>query len=90
MIHITTPIPTDDSYDVRVNAIVTRDDGTTETLNPTALGNYPILGNVVITYTYSPKAEVKLQKRDASSHGTILTDAAFVMTPVEYNTSTGR
>ena len=62
MIHITTPIPTDDSYDVRVNAIVTRDDGTTETLNPTALGNYPILGNVVITYTYSPKAEVKLRK----------------------------
>ncbi|MBR3188065.1 MAG: LPXTG cell wall anchor domain-containing protein [Lachnospiraceae bacterium] len=90
MIHITTPIPTDDSYDVRVNAIVTRDDGTTETLNPTALGNYPILGNVVITYTYSPKAEVKLRKRDASSHETILTDAAFVMTPVEYNTSTGR
>ena len=90
VIHITTPIPTDDSYDVRVNAIVTRDDGTMETLNPTALGNYPILGNVVITYTYSPKAEVKLQKRDASAHGTILTDAAFVMTPVEYNTSTGR
>ena len=90
VIHIATPIPTDDSYDVRVNAIVTRDDGTTEILNPTALGNYPILGDVVITYTYSPKAEVRLQKRDASAHGTVLTGAAFVMTPVEYNTTTGR
>ena len=90
VIHITTPVPTDDSYDVRVNAIVTRDDGTTEVLNPTELGNYPILGNVVITYTYSPKAEVKLQKRDATNHGNILTGSAFVMTPVEYNTATGR
>ena len=90
VIHITTPVPGDDTYDVRVNAIVTRDDGTTEILNPTALGNYPILGDVVITYTYSLKAEVKLQKRDAAAHGTILTGAAFVMTPVEYNTATGR
>ena len=90
VIHVTTPVPTDDSYDVRVNAIVTRDDGTTEILNPTALGNYPILGDVVITYTYSPKAEVRLQKRDAVAHETILTGAAFVLTPVEYNTTTGR
>ncbi len=90
VIHIVTPVPTDDSYDVRVNAVVTRDDGTTEILNPTASGNYPILGDVVITYTYSPKAEVKMRKRDASAHETVLTDAAFVMTPVEYNTATGR
>ena len=90
VIRITTPVPTNDSYDVRVNAIVTHDDGTTEILNPTALGNYPILGDVVITYTYSPKAEVRLQKRDAAAHGTVLTGAVFVMTPVEYNTATGR
>ena len=90
VIHITTPVPGNDTYDVRVNAIVTRDDGTTEILNPTALGNYPILGDVVITYTYSLKAEVKLQKRDAAAHGTNLTGAAFVMTPVEYNTATSR
>ena len=90
VIHITTPVPTNDSYDVRVNAIVTRDDGTMETLNPTALGNYPILGDVVITYTYSPKVEVKLQKRDTTNHNTVLTGAQFTFTPVEFNTSTNR
>ena len=90
VIHITTPVLENVPYDVRVNAIVTRDDGTTEILNPTALGNYPILGDVVITYTYSLKAEVRLQKRDATNHDTVLTGAAFTMTPVEYNTATRR
>ena len=46
-------IPDDAAYSVRVNAVVTKDDGTTEILNPTAAGDYQILGDVVITYTYS-------------------------------------
>ena len=91
VIQITTPeIPPDADYDVRVNAIVTRDDGTVETLNPTQLGNYPILGDVVITYTYSLKVPVRILKRDATNHNTPLTGAEFVLTPVEFNTTTNR
>lgn len=89
VIGIDTPtIPVDATYDVRVNAVVTRDDGTVETLNPTSLGNYPILGDVVITYTYSPKVEVKLRKRDAINHNTVVTGAEFTLTPVEFNSAT--
>ena len=89
VIRITTPtIPDSASYSVRVNAVVTKDDGTTEILNPTALGDYQILGDVTITYTYSPKVLVKLQKRDATNHNTVLTGAQFVLTPVEYNATT--
>ena len=88
VIRITTPvIPANASYDVRVNAVVTRDDGTTQILNPTTAGDYQILGDVVITYTYAPKALVKLQKRDATNHNTVLTGAEFVLTPVELNES---
>ena len=85
------PTPTEnDTYAVRVNAVVTRDDGTTEVLNLTSLGNYPILGDVVITYTYSMKVEVKLQKRDATNHSTVLTGATFDLIPVEFNSSTNK
>ena len=85
------PTPTEnDTYAVRVNAVVTRDDGTTEVLNLTSLGNYPILGDVVITYTYSMKVEVKLQKRDATNHNTVLTGATFDLIPVEFNSSTNK
>ena len=87
-IRITPPtIPDTATYGMRVNAIVTRDDGTTEILNPTALGDYQILGNVTITYTYSPKVLVKLQKRD-SINDTVLTGASFVVTPVEFDATT--
>ena len=89
VIHIDHPvIPQDASYDVRVNAIVTKDDGTTEVLPLTEAGNYPVLGDVVITYTYSPKVLVKLQKRDATDHSQLLTSAKFDFTPVEFNTTT--
>ena len=89
VIRIPTPnIPDSASYSVRVNAVVTKDDGTTEILNPTALGDYQILGDVTITYTYSPKALVKLRKRDATNHSTVLTGAQFTVTPVEFNSTT--
>ena len=88
-IHVTAPSISDNAeYDVRVNAIVTHDDGTTEILQPTAADNYQILGDVTITYTYSLKVKVLLQKRDVSDKNTALTGAQFVLTPVEYNTST--
>jgi len=89
VIHVTTPnVPADAAYDVRVNAVVTKDDGTTEILNPTAAGDYQILGDVTITYTYSPKVLVKLQKRDATDHEKELANAVFVVTPVEFNSTT--
>ena len=83
-------IPAEASYDVRVNAIVTKDDGTTEVLPLTELGNYPVLGDVVITYTYSQKVLLKLQKRDATNHSQALTGAKFDITPVEFNPTTNR
>ena len=89
VIHIEPPvIPAEASYDVRVNAIVTKDDGTTEVLPLTELGNYPVLGDVVITYTYSQKVLLKLQKRDATNHSQALTGAKFDITPVEFNPTT--
>lgn len=89
VIRIATPeIPETAPYSVRVNAVVTKDDGTTEILNPTAAGDYQILGDVVITYTYSLKVPVKLQKRDATDHGTVLTEADLAVVPVEFNPST--
>ena len=89
VIHIDHPvIPAEASYDVRVNAIVTKDDGTTEVLSLTELENYPVLGDVVITYTYSPKVLVKLQKRDATDHSKTLSGAKFDITPVEFNPAT--
>lgn len=88
VIRIQTPFISENaSYDVRVNAIVTLDDGTTEVLNPTSADDYQILGDVMITYTYSPKVLVKLQKRDATNHNTELFGAEFVLTPVELNSS---
>ncbi len=84
------PIPADAPYDVRVHAIVTRDDGTREILQPTSAGLYQILGDVEIIYTYSPKVLVQLRKRDAAKHSTVLTDSVFVMTPVEFSTETQR
>ena len=91
VIRIATPtIPSGAVYDVRVNAVVTKDDGTTETLNPTPAGDYQILGDVTITYTYSLKVPVKLQKRNAANHNEALTGAQFTLTPVEYNSTTQR
>lgn len=88
---IATPEVADDaSYGVRVNAIVNRDDGTTEILQPTADGDYQILGDVTITYTYSPKVLVTLEKRDAANHSTLLSGAEFVVTPVEFSSITSR
>ena len=89
VIRISTPeIPSGATYSVRVNAVVTKDDGTTEILNPTTAGDYQILGDVVITYTYSLNVPVKLQKRDATNHNTALTNAVFTVTPVEFNSAT--
>lgn len=89
VIQTSTPeIPSGATYSVRVNAVVTKDDGTTEILNPTASGNYQILGDVVITYTYSLNVPVKFQKRDATNHNTVLTNAVFTVTPVEFNSAT--
>ena len=89
VIRITAPdIPSGATYSVRVNAVVTKDDGTTEILNPTAAGDYQILGDVVITYTYSLNVPVKFQKRDATDHSTVLSDAVFTVTPVEFNSTT--
>ncbi|MBQ9016468.1 MAG: InlB B-repeat-containing protein [Firmicutes bacterium] len=91
VIHIEPPvIPADASYDVRVNAIVTKDDGTTEVLPLTELGNYPVLGDVAITYTYSQKVLLKMQKRDTTDHSRVLTGAKFDITPVEFNPQTNR
>jgi len=89
--HITAPsIPATADYDVRVSATVLRDDGSRETLDVTELGNYPILGDVEITYTYALKVPVTLEKRELNGNQSLLTGAKFVLTPVEFNTETQR
>ena len=80
-------IPDNADYDVRVNAIVLRDDGTRETLPLNELGNYEILGDVEITYTYSMKVPVNLEKRALNDDG-LLTGSKFVLTPVQWNADT--
>lgn len=88
VINITDPeIPDNANYTVRVNAVVTRDDGSKETLPINELGNYEILGNVEITYTYSLKVPVKLEKKSLSDQS-YLNGAKFVLTPVEWNSET--
>ena len=86
----TVPVPEDADYAVRVSAKVTKDDGTTETLNPDADGNYWILGDVEITFTYSLKVPVSFAKRDSTSHETVLTGAVFQLTPVQFDSNTQR
>lgn len=91
VMRIQTPVIDENAeYTVRVNAIVTHDDGTTEILSPTAAGDYQILGDVTITYTYSMKVPVTLQKRDTTDHTKVLTDSVFKAVPVEFNSSTDR
>ena len=88
---ITTPtIAASENYDVRVNAIVLRDDGSREVLDINELGNYPILGDVEITYTYALKVPVTLEKRKLNGEQDLLTGARFALTPVEFNTETQR
>ena len=82
-------IPENADYDVRVNATVLRDDGTRETLPLNELGNYEILGDVEITYTYSMKVPVTLEKRALNNDG-LLTGSKFELTPVQWNAETSR
>ena len=85
---ITAPtIPDNADYDVRVNATVLRDDGTRETLPLNELGNYEILGDIEITYTYSMKVPVTLEKR-ALNDDELLSGSKFVLTPVQWNAET--
>ena len=86
----TVQVPEDADYAVRVSAKVTKDDGTTETLNPDADGNYWILGDVEITFTYSLKVPVSFAKRDSTNHDTVLTGAVFQLTPVQFDSNTQR
>ena len=76
-------------YAVRVNATVMRDDGTLETLNPNNLGNYEIRGDVEITFTYSLKVLVTLEKRSLSDDR-LLNGSIFKLTPVQWNATTQR
>ena len=88
--NITTPVISETAdYAVRVNATVLRDDGTRETLPINELGNYEILGDVEITYTYSPKVPVTLEKKALDDKST-LTGSKFVLTPVQWNSETSR
>lgn len=90
VINITDPqIPDSANYTVRVNAVVTRDDGTKETLPLNELGNYEILGDVEITYTYSLKVPVKLEKKSLIDES-YLNGSNFLLTPVEWNSETQR
>lgn len=83
--NITTPtIAENADYAVRVSATVLRDDGTLETLNPNSYGNYEILGDVQITYTYALKVPVTLEKR-ALNNNALLTGSKFLLTPVQWN-----
>lgn len=77
-------IPDTAEYAVRVSATVLRDDGTTETLPLNALGNYQIMGDVTITYTYSLKVPVKLEKLDLANNSP-LTGSQFTLTPIEWD-----
>ena len=87
---ITTPtIAETEEYAVRVSATVLRDDGTRETIEPNELGNYEILGDIEITYTYSLKVPVKLEKR-ALNNNALLTGSSFLLTPVTWNAETQR
>lgn len=88
--NITTPsIDESEDYAVRVSATVLRDDGTLETLNPNSEGNYEILGDVQITYTYALKVPVTLEKR-ALNNNAPLTGSKFLLTPVQWNADTQR
>ena len=88
--NITPPtIPDDADYAVRVNATVLRDDGTLETLDLNNLGNYEIRGDVEITFTYSMKVLVTLEKRSLSNDQ-LLNGSKFKLTPVQWNASTQR
>lgn len=87
---ITPPaIPENADYAVRVNATVMRDDGTLEPLDPNNLGNYEIRGDVEITFTYSLKVLVKLEKRSMSDNQP-LNGSIFRLTPVQWNANTQR
>lgn len=88
--NITPPTIADTAdYAVRVSATVLHDDGTRETLDPNTLGNYEIRGNVEITFTYSLKVAVTLEKR-ALNNSALLTGSKFVLTPVQWNAETQR
>ena len=86
----TEQIPDSADYAVRVSARVTKDDGTVETLNPDMDGNYWILGDVEITFTYSLKVPVTFAKRDSTDHAKVLTNAVFQLTPVQFDSNTQR
>ena len=88
--NITPPtIPDSAEYAVRVNATVLQDDGTVETLPLNNLGNYEIRGDVTITFTYALKVPVTLEKK-ALNDQSLLTGSKFVLTPVEWNSTTKR
>ena len=88
-IKIQTPsIPDSAEYSVTVSAIVIKDDGTRQILNPVDGDIYQILGNVEITYTYAPKVEVYLSKFDMTSKTTPVTGAKFTLTPVRFDSLT--
>ncbi len=86
---ITAPTISDSkNYAVRVNAVVIKDDGTRETIEPDADGNYRVLGDVEITYTYSLKVQVTIEKRALDDKNRQLTGAKFELEPVTYNSMT--
>ena len=87
---ITAPnVPENKEYAVRISAVVIRDDGTREILDLNSEGNYEILGDVEITFTYSLKVPVTLEKR-ALNDSSLLTGSSFLLTPVSFNTDTQR
>ena len=87
---ITTPtIAETEEYAVRVSATVLRDDGTREAISPNENGYYEILGDIEITYTYSMKVPVTLEKR-ALNDDSLLRGSSFLLTPVVWNAETQR
>ncbi|MBR6707850.1 MAG: InlB B-repeat-containing protein [Clostridia bacterium] len=86
---ITPTIAESADYAVLVSATVLRDDGTREALLLNELGNYEILGDVEITYTYAMKVPVMLEKR-ALNDSALLNGSKFVLTPVQWNQETSR
>ena len=86
--NITSPTISEEAdYAVRVNATVLMDDGSRKVITPNEKGNYEVLGDIEITYTYAMKVPVKIEKRSLSDQSE-LTGSSFVLTPVEWNAET--
>ena len=88
-IKIQTPFIDDDlDYSVQVSAIVIKDDGTRQVLEPVDGDIYQVFGDIEITYTYAMKVQVYISKWDMTNNNQAVTGAKFELTPIRYDSIT--